>query len=366
MLFCGPRSRFGLAWAPLFTQARSGSKRIRAARTARAEHDWAVAALLPPFFNQAKGLSMRRFVPVCVPNQVAATALSVAAWACLCVTMPEARAQTVLVDSKSNIFLSGSTSVPPASATHTDGAGILPPSVTLAPGTGRVLRFLSVSGSVSYNNIDAPDPYLGQFNGPDGGAVWFADSNFPNNFLTPSGLIQLSETGTSAPRPAPFQAPSTTFYVAMDSFGGISGMELFESVPADRRVMFLAGVFLTDAAPSTPPPASLDFSSNAIGRSFSSLAPELQQTFYIGDGLTGEGTGSIQSFMVPDSATRLFLGIVDGAYFVGGPDYYDNNAGSFSATFEVTSVPEIDPIGLASVISLVVGSLALLERRRAG
>ena len=314
---------------------------------------------------------MRRFVPVCVPNHVVATALAVAAWDCLCVTMPEARAQTVLVDSKSNIFLSGSTSVPPASTTHANGAGILPQEVNLAPGTGRVLRFLSVSGSVSYNNLDAPPPYGGQFNGPDGGAVWFADPSFPANYLTtsgtPGGLIAPWEaTGLNTSRPAPFTVPSTTFYVAMDSFGGISGMKLFETAPADRRVMFLAGVFLNSAAASTPAPSSLDFSSNAIGRSFSSLAPELQQTFYIGDGLTGEGSGSIQSFLVPDSATRLFLGIVDGAYFVGGPDYYDNNAGSFSATFEVTPVPEIDPTGLASVISLVVGSLALLERRRAG
>ena len=312
---------------------------------------------------------MRRFVPVCVPNRVAAITLSVAAWACLCVAIPEARAQTVLVDSKSNIYLSGSTSVPPASITHPNGAGALPPSVTLAPGTGRVLRFLSVSGSVSYNNTDAPAPYLGQFNGPDGGAVWFADGSFPTNFLTTSGtpgLIAPSEMGPNPSRPAPFTAPSTTFYVDMDSFGGISGMQLFESNPADRRVMYLAGVFLTDAAPSTPAPASLDFSSTALGTSFSELSPLLQQTFYIVDGLTGEGTGSVQTLWVPDGATRLFLGIVDGAYFVGGPDYYDNNAGSFSATFQVTTVPEIDPTALASVISLVVGSLALLERRRAG
>jgi hypothetical protein len=309
---------------------------------------------------------MRRIVSVFVPNHVTAIALVVAAWACLLVALPEARAQTTLsVDSKSNIYLSGSTSVPSTSATHANGAGSLPPSVNLAPGTGRVLRFLSVSGSVSYNNTDAPLAYRGQFNGPDGGAVWFADDSFPTNFLTPTGQIQLSETGTSAPRPAPFQAPSTTFYVAMDSFGGISGMNLFESTPSDRRVMYLAGVFLTDAAPSTPAPASLDFSSTALGRSFSQLSPLLQQTFYIGDGLTGEGSGDVQTFWVPDGATRLFLGIVDGAYFVGGPDYYDNNAGSFSATFEVTSVPEIDPTALASVISLVVGSLALLERRRA-
>ena len=221
---------------------------------------------------------MRRFVLVCVPNRVAAIPLSVAAWACLCVAMPEARAQTTLsVDSKSNIYASGLTAVPPE--THPNGEGILPPFVTLAPGTGRVLRFLSVSGSVSYNNTDAPPPYLGQFNGPDGGAVWFADSNFPNNFLTPTGQIQLSETGTSAPRPAPFQAPSTTFYVDMDSFGGISGMTLFESTPADRRVMYLAGVFLTDNEPTAPAPASLDFSSTSLGTSFSELSPLLQPTF---------------------------------------------------------------------------------------
>jgi len=309
---------------------------------------------------------MRRFVPVCVPNHVAAIALVVAAWACLFAAMPEARAQTLVVTSTSNIFLSGRSQVEVPPGTHPNGPGGLPPFVTLAPGTGRVLRFLSVSGSVSYNNTDAPAPYLGQFNGPDGGAVWFADSNFPNNFLTPTGQIQLSETGTSAPRPAPFQAPSTTFYVDMESFGGISGMTLFESVPSDRRVMFLSGVFLGDNDPiNATAPASLDFSSTSLGRSFSELSPLLQQTFFIGDGLTGEGTGSVQTFWVPDGATRLFLGIVDGAYFVGGPDYYDNNVGSFSATLEVTSIPEIDPTGLASVISLVVGSLALLERRRA-
>ena len=312
---------------------------------------------------------MRRIVPVCVPNHVAAITLAVAAWACLCVAMPEARAQTVVVTSTSNIFLSGRSQVEVPPGTHPNGPGGLPPSVTLAPGTGRVLRFLSVSGSVSYNNTDAPLAYRGQFNGPDGGAVWFADGNFPTNFLTGTtgGLINPSEMDPTAPRPAPFTAQSTTFYVAMDSFGGISGMKLFESVPGDRRVMFLSGVFLDNTDPiNLTAPASLDFSSTSLGRSFSSLTPELQQTFFIGDGLTGEGSGTIQSFLVPDGATRLFLGIVDGAYFVGGPDYYDNNVGSFSATFELTSVPEIDPTALASVISLVVGSLALLERRRAG
>lgn len=290
---------------------------------------------------------------MCVQPHVAGLTIALAALTCLCVAPSEAQAETVSVDSESNIYASGLSSIPGGMAPN--GPGILPPSVALSPGTGRVLRFLSVSGSVSYNNTDAPAPYLGQFNGPDGGAVLFADPNFPSNFLTtssPPGLI------------SPSEGSPTTFYVDMDSYGGISGMTLFESTPADRRVMFLAGVFLTDAIPSAPAPESLDFSSTAIGRSFTQLAPLLQQTFYIGDGLTGEGTGSIQSFLVPDGATRLFLGIVDGSYFVGGPDYYDNNAGSFSATFEVTTVPEIDPNAFATAISLIVGSLALVERRR--
>jgi hypothetical protein len=273
----------------------------------------------------------------------------------LCGCMPVARAETfsgVTVDSKSNIYASGLAST---AGIGPNGPGLLPPFVTLPSGVGRVLQFSSVSGTVSYNDVDAPTQYLGQYNGPDGGAVWFADANFPSNFLTtssPPGLI------------SPLEGSPTTFYVDMDPFGGISGMTLFESTPADRRVMFLAGVFLPDAPPAAPAPPSLDFSSTAIGRSFTTLSPLLQQTFYIGDGLTGEGSGSTQSFLVPDGATRLFLGIVDGSYFVGGPDYYDNNAGTFSATFEVNTVPEIDPHSSVSAVSLLVAALALVERRR--
>lgn len=32
--------------------------------------------------------------------------------------------------------------------------------------------------------------------------------------------------------------------------------------------------------------------------------------------------------------TRLYLGIIDGSYFVGPPDYYGNNRGSFGVHFE--------------------------------
>ena len=38
--YVSPRWRFGLAWEPLFIQARSASKGIRTARASRAEQDW--------------------------------------------------------------------------------------------------------------------------------------------------------------------------------------------------------------------------------------------------------------------------------------------------------------------------------------
>jgi hypothetical protein len=98
-----------------------------------------------------------------------------------------------------------------------------------------------------------------------------------------------------------------------------------------------------------------------LGRNFSSLAPELQQTFYIGDGLTGEGSGAVQSFLVPDTATRLFLGFLDGAYFVGGPDYYDNNRGSFAVT--AVAVPEPSTCAMA-LAGLACGGYSMFRRRK--
>ncbi|MEI8228633.1 MAG: hypothetical protein WCH77_10285, partial [Planctomycetota bacterium] len=70
------------------------------------------------------------------------------------------------------------------------GGGTLPPAVVLTPGPGRVLTFASVSGSVSYNDVDAPQAYLGQYNGPDGGAVNFQDASWPNNYNRGSFAVQ--------------------------------------------------------------------------------------------------------------------------------------------------------------------------------
>jgi hypothetical protein len=80
----------------------------------------------------------------------------------------------------------------------------------------------------------------------------------------------------------------------------------------------LLGVFLSDSAPNLGvAPGTLNFGVAGVGTNFSTLSPELQQVFFIGDGNSG-----LQDFIVPVGATRLFLGTMDG--FEWG-----NNAGQF-------------------------------------
>lgn len=236
------------------------------------------------------------------------------------------KAAPIVVDAKSNIFGAGRSAAPDPGGF---GGGILPPVLSFTPGDNLEVIFNSVTGSVSYNN-DAGDPNRGQFNGPDGGAV-----SYP-------------------------PAVPDAFNVNVLSYGGISGMTVVESRSADRRVMFLTGVFLNDNEPSGAAPERLDFSSYSLGRDFDTLSPGLNQTFFIGDGLTGTGTGNKQRFIVPSGATRLFLGIVDAADFLGKPTFYDNNDGAFLVDVSVVPEPASGTLVLCGV-SLLAG---LFRRRR--
>lgn len=83
----------------------------------------------------------------------------------------------------------------------------------------------------------------------------------------------------------------------------------------------LVGVFLTDAQPSnSSAPASLNFST-ASSRDFATLSPKVKQLFFVGDGRTSNG--DVQQFVVPEGATRLFVGTWDGYE-------WNNNAGAFT------------------------------------
>ncbi|MGA2232017.1 MAG: calcium-binding protein [Tepidisphaeraceae bacterium] len=187
------------------------------------------------------------------------------------------------ISAMANIYGAGHSSPPDPSG---NGAGILPPEFDLPPDAS-ILTFTSVTGKISLNN-----GYLGEFNDPD-------DGGSSSNYSIPVGSFS-----------------------PLDGLAGIKA-------PGQG---WLVGVFESGSEPSGTPPTSLDFTS--IGTNFTSLSPLLDQPFFVGDGLTGDGTGAAQQFHVPAGATRLFLGIADGSG--GAIGYYYDNSGSFTASFQVT------------------------------
>lgn len=142
-------------------------------------------------------------------------------------------------------------------------------------------------------------------------------------------------------------------------YGGISGLV----APNDG---YLVGVFLGAGGPGSTAPAALDFTAGGLGTSFSSLMPLLNQVFFIGDGLSGHGTGASQVFYVPKGATSLYLGISDAGGYNGGPGSYGDNSGAFN----VTATPKLStlPVGVtpepSSFALLATGTAALLGAAR--
>jgi Flp pilus assembly protein TadG len=95
----------------------------------------------------------------------------------------------------------------------------------------------------------------------------------------------------------------------------------------------MIGVFMDANVPDHdgPVPAGKDFSTQTE-RDYSSFEPDLRQSFYVGAGQTS--LGDQQTIIVPEGATRLFLGTMDG-------HEWSNNLGGFTATitqFEIELV----------------------------
>jgi hypothetical protein len=225
----------------------------------------------------------------------------------------DCHALTLTVDAKANIFGAGHATAP---APGGGGGGILPPFVAFTVGIDQVLTFSQITGDVSCCSGGTT------FNGPDG-----------NGFATGNTDIL--------------------------SFGGISG------IVHEGSSMFLVGVFLDDQEPTGSAPPSLDFSDTKTTDVFTQLAPLLNQVFFIGNGLTD--TGNVQRFIVPDTATRLFLGFADALEFgnpTSEPGYYDDNVGTLSATFALTGPTPVPPVPEPTTWVLLSSGLACLMLKR--
>ena len=125
-----------------------------------------------------------------------------------------------------------------------------------------------------------------------------------------------------------------------NAVGPFSGYEATDFTGA------LVGVFLEDSLPGSAPPPPLRFyfkdsSQGGIPTDFKILSPLIGQVFFIGDGLTRSGAGSIQAFRVPATATHLYLGYVDSCSSTGKtpPGCYTDNGGAVTAIFRLHLVP---------------------------
>jgi hypothetical protein len=224
-----------------------------------------------------------------------------------------AQSGSTSVSSQMSLFLAGGNTysvTPNASLFPGQGGGITPFVLNLTDGVGRILT-VSATGTATF--------------------------------------CANSTCGTTSP-----DGPAI-FGTSINSSGKISGL----TVPLSSG--FLAGLFLGPSLPSSAPLAL-----NISDLNFSSLSPLLGQTFFIGNGFNA--SSQQQQFLVPDAATQLYFGIVDGGGFGGNPGYYDDNAGSYATTYNVvgrptssTTAPE--PASLALVAAGMVALFAAGRRR---
>ncbi len=199
-----------------------------------------------------------------------------------------AKASTLTVQATTDIWLAGQPGGAVTGYFGTDtGAQNSPVQVSVAG--GETLTF-SASGSTSVDDSC--------FAGPDGGCY--------------------SDQSSFSPPPAGGTYPA-------DDYNGSSDA--------------LIGVFLNDSATLPPDDTSggydvptgfvtgLDYQANSgQNTQLSSYSPALNQIFFIGDGLTGTGIGTVQDFTVPAGATSLYLAVADS---VGGST---GNEGSLDVT----------------------------------
>ncbi len=113
-----------------------------------------------------------------------------------------------------------------------------------------------------------------------------------------------------------------------------TGTSLISGIKAPNEG-YLVAVFIPPGGPAGAAPARLDFTKRRM-TAFRKLSPLLDQTFFVGDGKAGDGSGFVQRFNVPVGAGALVFGISDTCQNGNGPPgcYFDN-LGTFKVLYRL-------------------------------
>lgn len=187
----------------------------------------------------------------------------------------------------------------------------------------------------------------------------------PRQVLAFSQIIGLWTCADGTPGATPWGPDGTGVSMANHCYGFGANIDSpvgpFSGYEATDFSGALVGVFLEDTLPGSAPPTLRFYASDAslggIQTDFEALSPSIGQVFFIGDGLTGTGTGRPQLFAVPAAATRLYLGYIDACSNTGpaSPGCYTDNAGAVTAAFRISTAPNgtlVDSVGDGSQFPL--------------